>query len=258
MELLHSRFIQIDDPMIAMCCDAEYITTQAAEGNSLTSLLRPAITAHNAATRDLPADLTLAIHLCRGNNPKGDTAAIGGFDDMLPTLFRELEYKRFALEFDDPEITGGFEALRHLPVGKVVVLGLVTTKESEVESLEVLRARVEEAVGVIAAGQGRGREEVVRDSVAVSPSCGFASLRYVRSSSLDRFAEVTSVMTAADKDLASCMALMERRRSGRNLRSLEVWLRRCLAACRGLYVRSCRSPPCNHNGTNWTLKDTVR
>lgn len=154
-----SRFIQIDDPMIAMLVDGPYLATQAREGHSLASLLRPAIVAHNVATRDLPADLTLAVHLCRGNQPKGDLAAVIAFDDMLPTLFCELNYARFAVEFDDPEVTGGFEALRHLPVGKVVVLGLVTTKTSVVESVEEVKGRVWEAADVVAKGQGRSRGE---------------------------------------------------------------------------------------------------
>ena len=97
----------------------------------------------------------------------------------MPKLFRELNYKRFALEFDDPEITGSSSALQHLPADKVVVLGLVTTKEAALEEMAELKSRVTEAADVIAGGQGKAREVVLEENVAVSPSCGFASLSVI-------------------------------------------------------------------------------
>jgi methionine synthase II (cobalamin-independent) len=90
-----------------------------------------------------------------------------------------MNYKRFALEFDNEEITGTFEGLKHLPADKVVVLGLVTTKAAELESLDDLKAQVHEAAKVIAKGQGRTEEEVLKSNLAVSPSCGFASLTVI-------------------------------------------------------------------------------
>src|ERR1700755_675569 len=98
--------------MIAMLVDQPYLEAQKAEGKDLDSLLDPAIYAHNIVLKDLPSDLTIAMHLCRGNLPKGNTAAIGGFDKIAPKLFRDLNYQRFALEFDDPEITGSFSPLQ--------------------------------------------------------------------------------------------------------------------------------------------------
>ena len=171
--------------MIAMLCDESYLTTQQTEeGKSLPDLLHPAILAHNTVVRDLPQDLTLAIHLCRGNMPKGDTAAIGSFEP-LSTLFRDLNYTRFAYEFDDPEITGSFAPLQHLPEGKVVVLGIITTKDSELEAVEAMRARVLEAADVIATAQGKSRERVLGENLAVSPSCGFSSLNISRGTGVD-------------------------------------------------------------------------
>ena len=178
-DLHHSRFIQIDDPMVAMLCDQPYLDVQKKEGLDLKALLDPAIIAHNAIIKDLPSDLTLACHLCRGNLPKGDTAAIGGFEPLAERLFNETNYTRFALEFDDPEITGSFAPLQFLPKGKLVVLGLITTKDSELEKVEDMKAKIYEAADIIAKAQGRSREDIVKDSLAVSPGCGFASLAVI-------------------------------------------------------------------------------
>lgn len=147
---IFSRFVQIDDPMYAMMVDEEYLTAQKAEGMSLDALLDPSIIAHNAAIRDLPSDLTVAMHLCRGNLPKGSLAAVGGYQDMASTLFNKLHYKRFALEYDNAEITGDFIPLQHLPTDKLVVLGIVTTKDSELEDVGALKAQVLEAADIIA------------------------------------------------------------------------------------------------------------
>ena len=145
----YSRFVQIDDPMYAMMVDEDYLTPQKPEGMSLDALLDPSIIAHNAAIRDLPSDLTVAMHLCRGNLPKGSLAAVGGYQDMASTLFNKLHYKRFALEYDNAEITGDFIPLQHLPADKIVVLGIVTTKDSELEDVSALKAQVVEAADII-------------------------------------------------------------------------------------------------------------
>lgn len=159
-----------------MMVDQDYLDAQQKEGMSLDDLISPSIIAQNTAIRDLPDDLTVAFHLCRGNMPKGERAAVGGYEGMAKRLFNELNYKRFALEYDNADVTGSFNPLLHLPKDKVVVLGLVTTKDAELEDLDGLERQVYEAAEIIAKGQGRTRDEVVRDNLAVSPSCGFASL----------------------------------------------------------------------------------
>lgn len=162
--------------MFAMMVDQEYLDAQQKEGMSLDALLTPSIHANNIAIQDLPADLTIAFHLCRGNIPKGEKAAVGGYEGMAKRLFNELNYKRFALEYDSTEITGTFNPLKHLPKNKVVVLGLVTTKDAELEDIGSLEQQVHEAAQIIADGQGRSKGEVLRDNIAVSPSCGFSSV----------------------------------------------------------------------------------
>lgn len=133
-----------------MMVDAEYLEAQKAEGMDLDALLNPSLIAHNAAIRDLPADLTVAMHLCRGNIPKGQKAAVGGYQGMANTLFKKLDYDRFALEYDNSEVTGDFSPLQQLPKDKLVVLGLVTTKDAELEEINDLKAQVFEAADIIA------------------------------------------------------------------------------------------------------------
>ena len=176
---VHSRFFQIDDPGLGFVCDSEYLETQQKEGTSADALIQPSIEAHNAVLRDLPNDLDVQLHLCRGNIPKGELAAVGGYGPIASKLLKELNYKRFALEYDNSELTGSFEPLKHLPADKVVVLGLVTTKDSELENMDDLKRQVFEAADIIAKAQSKTREQALKDNLAVSPSCGFASLETI-------------------------------------------------------------------------------
>jgi 5-methyltetrahydropteroyltriglutamate--homocysteine methyltransferase len=109
-----------------------------------------------------PAGVTLAIHLCRGNN-RSHWYAEGGYDAIAERLFHELAVDRFLLEYDD-ERSGTFEPLRLVPKGKVVVLGLVSSKRPQLESKEDLLRRIHEAARFLPL-----------DQLALSPQCGFAS-----------------------------------------------------------------------------------
>jgi 5-methyltetrahydropteroyltriglutamate--homocysteine methyltransferase len=106
--------------------------------------------------------LTLAIHLCRGNN-RSHWYAEGGYDAIAERLFHELAVDRFLLEYDD-ERSGSFEPLRFVPKEKLVVLGLVSTKRADLERKEDLLRRIDEAAKVLPLEQ-----------LALSPQCGFAS-----------------------------------------------------------------------------------
>ena len=108
------------------------------------------------------AGVTLAIHLCRGNN-RSHWYAEGGYDAIAERLFHELAVDRFLLEYDD-ERSGTFEPLRLVPKGKVVVLGLVSSKRPALESKEDLLKRIHEAARFLPLEQ-----------LAISPQCGFAS-----------------------------------------------------------------------------------
>jgi 5-methyltetrahydropteroyltriglutamate--homocysteine methyltransferase len=107
-------------------------------------------------------DLTLGIHLCRGNN-RSHWYAEGGYDAIAEKLFNTLTVDRFLLEYDD-ERSGTFEPLRFVPRGKTVVLGLLSSKNPQVETEEMLLRRIDEAA-----------KYVPIENLALSPQCGFAS-----------------------------------------------------------------------------------
>jgi len=106
--------------------------------------------------------VTLAIHLCRGNN-RSHWYAEGGYDAIAERLFHELAVDRFLLEYDD-ERSGSFEPLRFVPKEKTVVLGLISTKRAALERKEDLFRRIDEAAKILPLEQ-----------LALSPQCGFAS-----------------------------------------------------------------------------------
>ena len=104
----------------------------------------------NAAVKDKPAGMAITTHLCRGNF-RSSWVASGGYDFVAEALFSELAVDGFFLEYDD-ERSGGFEPLRFVPKGKMVVLGLVTTKRPELESKDDLKRRIDEAAKFVPAG----------------------------------------------------------------------------------------------------------
>ena len=142
-------YIHIDAPSYTAYVDEESPGRMRARGEDPQRILGNSIAADNAVARVLP-DTTFGIHLCRGN-------AAGMW------LFTTLAHDRFLLEYDD-ERSGGFEPLRFVPKGKVVVLGLISTKRARVESVDELRRRIDEAAKYIPLGQ-----------LALSPQCGFSS-----------------------------------------------------------------------------------
>ncbi len=116
----------------------------------------------NAAISDIPADMTISMHLCRGNF-RSTFVASGGYEPVAEILFNTIKVHGYFMEYDT-ERAGGFEPLRFVPKGKTVVLGLVTTKTGQLESRDELKRRIEEAA-----------KFVDIDQLALSPQCGFAS-----------------------------------------------------------------------------------
>lgn len=98
----------------------------------------------------------------------------GSYEKIAERFFKTLNYDTFFLEYDNPR-SGGFEPLRFLPEGKNVVLGVVTTKDPELEDPRLMKDKVREAARIIAAGQGRTEEEAM-ENLGISPQCGFASV----------------------------------------------------------------------------------
>jgi 5-methyltetrahydropteroyltriglutamate--homocysteine methyltransferase len=156
--------LQIDAPRYSYFLDAKWCDWMKTElrvdtGAMLTASLR-ADNACFAAARH--PDVTLAIHLCRGNN-RSHWYAQGGYEAIAERLFHELAVDRFLLEYDD-ERSGSFEPLKLVPKGKIVVLGLVSSKRPQLEHKEDLLRRINEAAKVLPLEQ-----------LALSPQCGFAS-----------------------------------------------------------------------------------
>jgi len=157
-------YLQIDAPRYSYYLDPKWTAWMQKElrvdpAQMLTASLQ-ADNACFAAAR--PAGVTLAIHLCRGNN-RSHWYAEGGYDAIAERLFHELAVDRFLLEYDD-ERSGTFEPLRLVPKGKVVVLGLVSSKRPALERKDDLIKRVHEAARFLPLEQ-----------LAISPQCGFAS-----------------------------------------------------------------------------------
>jgi 5-methyltetrahydropteroyltriglutamate--homocysteine methyltransferase len=157
-------YIQIDAPRYSYYVDPKwqaYIRTEM--GLEPEAALDEAIRADNACLAGARRPgVTLAMHLCRGNN-RSHWYAEGGYDPIAEQLFGTLQVDRFLLEYDD-ERSGTFEPLRFVPPGKTVVLGLVSSKRPQLESKGELLRRIEEAA-----------RYVPLERLALSPQCGFAS-----------------------------------------------------------------------------------
>ncbi|MGH6980227.1 MAG: hypothetical protein ACREFC_03385, partial [Stellaceae bacterium] len=122
------------------------------------------IEADNATVAGLKRDnVTVAMHFCRGNGGSAMWHSEGSYEPIAEQCFGKLDYDRFLLEYDN-ERSGGFEPLRFVPKGKKVVLGLVSTKVSALESADLIRRRIDEAAKVMPL-----------DGLALSPQCGFSS-----------------------------------------------------------------------------------
>ena len=158
-------YLQIDDTTVAMMCDPkvrEQVTKLGDDPARLPGLYADQV---NAAIRDVPRDVTVAIHTCRGNF-KSTWMASGGYDPVAETVFTRLNVKAFFLEYDSDR-AGGFEPLRYIPQGKKVVLGLVSSKVPELESKDSLKKRIEAAA-----------KFVPMENLCLSPQCGFSSTHH--------------------------------------------------------------------------------
>lgn len=159
-----AHYIQFDAPYYSHYLDPQRQASMRQAGLNPFKELETAIAGDNAAMSGVPrGGVTLALHVCRGNN-KSRWYAEGGYDAIAERLFGQLQVDRFLLEYDT-ERSGGFEPLRLVPRGKSVVLGLITTKQPKLESQRELRRRIDEAA-----------KFVPLENLALSPQCGFASV----------------------------------------------------------------------------------
>jgi 5-methyltetrahydropteroyltriglutamate--homocysteine methyltransferase len=156
------RYLQLDEVAVALLCDPAMRATVEEAGVSPDALIDRYIDAINGSVADCPAEVVIGVHMCRGNF-RGRYLAQGGYERVAERLFARTRANHFLLEFDTPR-AGDFAALRFVPEGKGVVLGLVSSKMPALESIDHLRRRADEA----------GRY-IDLDRLAISPQCGFAS-----------------------------------------------------------------------------------
>jgi 5-methyltetrahydropteroyltriglutamate--homocysteine methyltransferase len=159
---LGCTYLQFDDTSLAYLNDPEQRALMAGRGEDAEHLHESYIRHLNEALDGRPDGLTVTTHMCRGNF-RSSWVAEGGYDFVAEALFGELGVDGFFLEYDDPR-SGGFEPLRFVPRGKMVVLGLITTKRGELETKDELKRRIEEA-----------SRYVDLDQLCLSPQCGFSS-----------------------------------------------------------------------------------
>jgi len=156
------RYLQLDDTNLAYLCDDKQRENAKKRGLDPNDLPRHYAKMINDAISTAPADMITSVHLCRGNF-RSSWAAEGGYEPVAEVMFNELKINSFFLEYDDAR-SGDFAPLRFLPKGKVVVLGLVTTKLGDLETKDEIKRRIDEAA-----------KFAPLDQLALSPQCGFAS-----------------------------------------------------------------------------------
>jgi len=159
---LGCTYLQLDDTSLAYLNDPAQRAEIAGRGEDADHLHLRYIRQINAAIAGRPEGMAVTTHMCHGNF-RSSWAAEGGYDFVAEALFSELAVDGFFLEYDD-ERSGSFDPLRFVPKGKMVVLGLVTTKRGELESKDMLKRRIDEAARF-----------VPLDQLALSPQCGFSS-----------------------------------------------------------------------------------
>ena len=155
-------YVQMDDTNLAYLCDDKMREAARSRGDDPDELPHRYASFINRVVAQKPAGMTLAVHLCRGNF-QSTWAAQGGYEPVAQALLSEMNVDGYFLEYDDAR-SGDFKPLRHLPKGKTVVLGLVTTKLGQLESKDDLKRRIDEAA-----------KYAPLDQLCISPQCGFSS-----------------------------------------------------------------------------------
>jgi 5-methyltetrahydropteroyltriglutamate--homocysteine methyltransferase len=160
---LGCTYLQLDDTSLAYLNDPAQRDYIAEHGGDKDAQHLVNIRLFNAAVASKPAGMTICTHLCRGNH-RSSWVASGGYDYVADALFNRLDVDGYLLEYDDAR-SGTFEPLRFVPKGrKKIVLGIVSSKRSELETKDYVRRRIDEAAKFVAL-----------DQLCLSPQCGFAS-----------------------------------------------------------------------------------
>jgi 5-methyltetrahydropteroyltriglutamate--homocysteine methyltransferase len=181
------RYLQLDEVNFTYLCDPKLREVIANRGEDPRTLPHIYAGMINAAISDLPADMTTAMHLCRGNF-RSTFVASGGYEPVAEVLFNEIKINAYFMEYDS-ERAGSFEPLRFVPKDKMVVLGLVTSKSGKLESSDELKRRIDAATKFIAL-----------DQLCLSPQCGFASTEVGNMLAEDeQWAKLAMIVEVADE-----------------------------------------------------------
>jgi 5-methyltetrahydropteroyltriglutamate--homocysteine methyltransferase len=156
------NYVQMDDTNLAYLCDEKMREAARARGDDPNELPARYATFINRVVARKPAGMTLGVHLCRGNF-QSTWAAQGGYEPVAEALLSQMDVDAYFLEYDDAR-SGDFRPLRFLPKGKIVVLGLVSTKLDRMETKDELKRRIDEAA-----------KYAPLEQLALSPQCGFSS-----------------------------------------------------------------------------------
>ncbi|HEY7459027.1 MAG TPA: 5-methyltetrahydropteroyltriglutamate--homocysteine S-methyltransferase [Xanthobacteraceae bacterium] len=156
------RYLQLDEVFLVLLCDEGYRNGVIARGDDPAKIPLIEASIINAALKGLPADMTITMHLCRGNF-RSTFVGSGGYEPIAEVLLQGINVHGYFMEYDT-ERAGGFEPLRFLPNDKTVVLGLVTSKFPQLEPKDEIKRRIDQAAKFASL-----------DRLCLSPQCGFAS-----------------------------------------------------------------------------------
>jgi 5-methyltetrahydropteroyltriglutamate--homocysteine methyltransferase len=189
------EYIQFDYPLYPMLISNMYLDIFKQMGASFEQLMNRSIAADKKIAERLPAHVTRAIHLCRGNW-RSRFMVSGSLEPVAERMFNELPYDGFFIEWEDIKREGGYEALRFVPKGKMVIMGIVNSKVPEVEPADSLVRKIESASKYLDVSQ-----------LGISPQCGFASTMHGNElSEAAQWRKLEEMVKAADKVWATSMA----------------------------------------------------
>jgi 5-methyltetrahydropteroyltriglutamate--homocysteine methyltransferase len=162
LHTLGCRYVQIDDVTFPLLCDPRGKRALRDRGENPDDIAKAYAAVLNRIVAAAPSGMTIGMHMCRGNN-RGKWMGEGGYEDVSEVVFQTIAIDTLFMEYDSDR-AGDFRPLRHLPAGKTVILGLVSTKTPQLESKDALKRRIDEAA-----------RYVPLERLALSPQCGFAS-----------------------------------------------------------------------------------
>jgi 5-methyltetrahydropteroyltriglutamate--homocysteine methyltransferase len=182
------EYIQFDYPIYPMLISQMYLDIFKQMGASFKQLMDRSIAADKKIAERLPSHVTRAMHLCRGNW-RSRFMVSGSLEPVAERMFNELPYDAFFIEWEDIEREGGYESLRFVPKGKMVIMGIVNSKVPEVESADSLVRKIESAGKYLDVSQ-----------LGISPQCGFASTMHGNElSEAAQWRKLEEMVKAADK-----------------------------------------------------------